>query len=497
VGTSGIVARRWEHPSERSFWQSLVEAEREACSRLAGEQVFRSGAVLCREGEASTHVIIVRSGWIKVAVHLDGREQIVTVRGTGDVVGERAALTRRSRSATVTALGDVAGLVVPAGEFRALLEEHPRILEVLERQDRERLVEDDEHLFRRDATAVEYRLAYLLRELAFRRGERTPAGTTTLTLPISRVEVAHWVDADAPEVDRALDGWRRSGVVRTARRSLTVVDAGRLEEPSRRRPETAPWSSLNCSIFFTDVVGFSAACRNEGDRQEVRDALYEILRQAFEESGVSWTECYHEDRGDGVLTVIPPTIPTRAVADPLLALLTAGLRRHNRRSSAAVRIQLRAALHVGPVYRDREGLNGDAIIHTARMLDAPLLREAMKTSDADLAFMSSDHVFQTVIRQGPGLVDPETFQRVDFRLKESQIAAWMHLSGTPVHKMPSAAETVPPAPDARPAAQATGVERGAMSAPAPPARQVTGFFFNDAVWVGGDLVHGDKIINSP
>ena len=463
-----------------------MDPEREELFRIAGEQVFPSGTVLCTEGEASTHVIVVRSGWVKVAVHVDGREQIVTVRGAGDVVGERAALTRRSRSATVTALGDVVGLVMPAGEFRDLLEEHPRIFEVLERQERERLTEDDEHLCRRDATAVEYRLAYLLRELAFRRGEQTLGGTVTLTLPISRLEMARWVDADAPEVDRAIDAWRRRGVIRTARRRLTVVDAGRLEEPSRRRPKTASWTSLNCSIFFTDVVGFSAACRNESDRQEVRDVLYEILRQAFEESGVSWSECYHEDRGDGVLTVIPPTVPTSAVADPLLALLTAGLRRHNRRSSAAVRIQLRAALHVGPVFRDREGLNGDALIHTARMLDAPVLREATKTSGADLAFISSDHVFQTVIRQGPGLVNPDTFQRVRFRLKESDITAWMHLSETPGRAMPSQ-------PEAERAAAGTE-EAGAGRTP--PAQHVSGFFFNDAVWVGGDLVHGDKIVDS-
>jgi CRP-like cAMP-binding protein len=466
--TTGMVTRRWEHPSERSFWMSLEPAEREAYAAVAEEQVFPSGTILCQEGTCSTHVLVITSGWATVAVH----GQIVTVRAPEDLIGERAALTRLSRSATVSALGDVTGLVMPAWQFHALTEENPRILVVLETQERERLAEDD-HQRRHAPATVEHRLAGLLYELAFRRGERTPNGPT-LSLPISRQEIARWVDAEADEVNRVLKAWRRRGMISMARQRLTVVDARRLGQLHQRRPEVAfSWSSLNCSIFFTDVAGFSAACRNESDRQVVRDALYEILRQSFEESGVPWTACYHEDRGDGVLVVVPPTVPTRAVTDPLLALLTAGLRRHNRRASAAVRIQLRAALHVGPVSRDKEGLNGDAIIHTARLLDAPPLRQALRAAEADLAFIASNHVFDTVIRHAPGLVDPDLFRSVRFRVKESEMAAWMYVSGS----------TIAPTSTAKPA--------GAREEIAAPS-SVT--HFHEAVRVDGDLIMGNKVI---
>jgi hypothetical protein len=292
-------------------------------------------------------------------------------------------------------------------------------------------------------------------------------------------------------VSRVLDNWRRRGVVPTPRRDLTITEVRPLDTLP---PDTLPldarqldtlhrpaWSSLNCSVLYTDVAGFSAPIRTEADRQVVRDRLYDLLRGAFEESGVSWAACYHEDRGDGALVIVPPDVPTRAVADPLLALLAAELRRHNRRAAAPVRIHLRAALHVGPVSRDAEGLNGDAIIHTARMLDAPPLREALRAADADLAFMASAHVYETALRSDAGLLDPATFTQVSFRVKESQITAWMHVAGSRTGSRldprtgTAVAEAAPPPGTYRPPSPVT--------------------HFHDQVSVDGDLVIGTKFVD--
>jgi hypothetical protein len=274
------------------------------------------------------------------------------------------------------------------------------------------------------------------------------------------------------EVSGVLDDRRHRGV--SSHSALTL--AGGRRPDARRHPQEAPaWSSLNCSVFYTDVAAFSAPCRTEADRQLIRDRLYAMLRAAFESSGVSWAACYREDRGDGVLVIVPPGVPTRVVADPLLAVLAAELRRHNRRATEAVRIALRAALHVGPVTRDAEGLNGDAIIHTARMLDAPPLREALRASGADLAFMASEHVFATVLSSDTGLLDPTTFTQVSFRVKESQITAWMHVAGH--HATIAAPQAALPPPSA--------------ATPLPITR------FDGQVHVDGDLVIGSKFVDRP
>ena len=87
----------------------------------------------------------------------------------------------------------------------------------------------------------------------------------------------------------------------------------------RAQDPAAQWQNdwaepLNCSIVFTDVAGFSDPVRTDGDRDVVRAAMYEILRSAFEASGVSWAACYREDRGDGAIIVVPPTISTQIIS---------------------------------------------------------------------------------------------------------------------------------------------------------------------------------------
>ena len=208
-------------------------------------------------------------------------------------------------------------------------------------------------------------------------------------------------------------------------------------DPASWLPEAAG-EELNCTVLMTDVAGFGDPRRNDGDREAVRRALYEIQRSALESSGVPWSDCYCEDRGDGTLIVVPPMISAMRMVDPLIPELASRLRQYNRRASDVVRIQLRAALHLGPVGKDRSGLTGRSIIVAARMLDAPALKERLAASQADLAFAASDYVYDHVIRHCTGRVDFTSFEHVESQFKESRISAWIHLS--PAFGEPRAAE---------------------------------------------------------
>ena len=149
----------------------------------------------------------------------------------------------------------------------------------------------------------------------------------------------------------------------------------------------------------------------------------------FDASEVPWSTCVHEDRGDGTLTVVPPEVPTISLVDPLIALLAAKLKRYNRRAGESVRIQLRVALNVGPVSPDPQGLHGLSLIHAARMLEARSLKDKLTATRADLGFVASAHVYDTVIRHATGLVEPDAYQKIRTRVKESTITGWMYLAG--------------------------------------------------------------------
>jgi CRP-like cAMP-binding protein/tetratricopeptide (TPR) repeat protein len=465
---------RWERPTARSFWNALADPEREALAAAGVEEFFRAGAVLCHAGEDTSQVTIIDSGWVKVSVtDANGGEKILAVRGQGDVVGERAALTTGVRSATVTALDEVSAMVVPAERFAEFLRGHPRAAEVLERQVTERREEDRARLFSAERAGAERRLAWLLLDLAQRRGGYQHTSAAKFTLPMSQQELADWAGTSADAVGRFLRSWRDRGIIARGERSrrLTVIDLDGLaalcdvappdtraaRPPNGSQPsaaEAARWQQdwrepLNCSIVFTDMAGFSDPVRNDGDRNVLRAAMYEILRSCFDAAGVPWAGCYREDRGDGAVIVVPPTISTQRLVDPFMAELGARLRQYNRRASEVVRIQLRVALHVGPVGRDSEGLTGHAVIAAARIVDAPAIKARLADEQADLIFAASDYVYDQVVRNCGGRVDPVAFEHVECQVKETRVSAWAHLAGR-VAPAPGLGVVPPPAPAAAP-----------------------------------------------
>jgi CRP-like cAMP-binding protein len=199
--------------------------------------------------------------------------------------------------------------------------------------------------------------------------------------------------------------------------------------PGLDSPESEPWQGQNCSIFLADIAAFGGHDRNDDDRQVVRDEMYVSLRDAFESSDVPWWACHREDRGDGALVVVPPSIPTKSLVDPLLIRLATALRRYNRQVTQATRMQLRVALNVGPVVSDPQGVSGEAIILAARLLEAPALKKALAKTAADLGVIVSPFIYDSVIKHSPGYVDPAQYHQLRFRVKESDVTAWMYLSG--------------------------------------------------------------------
>ncbi|MBX6769107.1 MAG: cyclic nucleotide-binding domain-containing protein, partial [Actinomadura rubrobrunea] len=387
------------HPdTDRGFWGALTRDERQAFAAYAEPVQLPVGHVLWREGDVADQVLVIQSGWVKISVRRGRYEHVIAVRGPGALIGERAAMQVRRRSATVVALATVHAMRLATTAFAAILAEHPRILRVVEAQMYDRLTEGGDS------------------SVCFHGFPRTAAAAS-----VPSPQDAH--DASETPTDSAA---ATAGFVRATRTSA-APDA--VTAPA---PVADIRAGQNCTILYTDIVRFSGAHRTDDDRLVVRRVMYDLLRGALEESGVPWEPCHHEDRGDGALVIVPAEIPTRCVVDPMLALLTARLHRHNRDADKGTRFQLRVALHVGPVVPDEQGVSGLAIIQTARLLDAPVLKDWMDRTQADVGVIASTYVYEFVIAHAPGLVNPASYQRVTCKVKDAELTGWMHLSSAPI-----------------------------------------------------------------
>jgi hypothetical protein len=178
-----------------------------------------------------------------------------------------------------------------------------------------------------------------------------------------------------------------------------------------------------CGLFAVDIVGFSGWRRDDDIQMYIHKSLYEMLQAAFDRSDVPWSGCAHEDRGDGALVVVPPTIPVAGlvtVPDRLRVLV----RRHNHVSCDAAHVQLRAAMHIGPIHHDGHGFVGHDVSLLFRLLDARRLRRMLSESGAEIAFIASGIMYEHVIRRRPSLIDLALFQRLPVRVKETRTRAW-------------------------------------------------------------------------
>jgi CRP-like cAMP-binding protein len=375
------------HNHADCFWDALDPIEREALRSVASWRTFAAGARLMEEGERADHVMVILGGRVKVCVDENGSERVLAVRGLGQLVGERGALKVSVRSATVIAQDMIWALVVQTKDFAAFVSAHPRVLDIVQNQLYQRRTEEP----------ARYRHATNGPD-GFRA---TPAEST----------------AAADQFD---DNYR----------------------PDHSRRHSQPLNGENCTVFLTDVVGFGARIRTDGDRLLIRDALFQMTQAAMQ--GVP--DAQSEDRGDGFLTVVPPNISTATVLDELLKALPAALERHNSAQRESARFKLRLAVNVGPVVSDIMGVSGEAIIVVARLVEAPSFKKAIAESPVSLGVIASPFVYEAVIRHSSNPSDLASYSRVPVEVKESDTTAWMRLLDPP---LPSCLVPHPAVPESR------------------------------------------------
>jgi CRP-like cAMP-binding protein len=101
----------------------LKEKDREEILRDARRRTFAPGEVVVREGDSSLNLFIVLSGHARLQ-HAEGA---MPDMGPGTFFGELGIIEQHPRTATVVAVDELTCLLLPAWEFRSLLDEHPEM----------------------------------------------------------------------------------------------------------------------------------------------------------------------------------------------------------------------------------------------------------------------------------------------------------------------------------------------------------------------------------
>ena len=96
----------------------------ERIAKVALPRHFDAGQVIYIEGEPAEKVYLLEQGWVKATrISRDGREQAMMFFSSGEIFGDIAIFAEKEYPGTVVAHEEVDLWVIPASEFRALVEQ--------------------------------------------------------------------------------------------------------------------------------------------------------------------------------------------------------------------------------------------------------------------------------------------------------------------------------------------------------------------------------------
>jgi class 3 adenylate cyclase len=182
--------------------------------------------------------------------------------------------------------------------------------------------------------------------------------------------------------------------------------------------------AVHRTIIVVDVEGFGDQSRTNVHQVTIRDGFYRIMREALACAGISWDDCDHEDRGDGVLILVPAEVPKSLLVESLPTAMVTGLRRHNGAHARPEQIRLRMSLHAGEVCYDEHGVTGASVNLACRLLEASPLKRALAEAPGVLAMIVSPWFFDEVARHTGTAGD---YQCVNVAVKGMTTTGWIYL----------------------------------------------------------------------
>jgi CRP/FNR family cyclic AMP-dependent transcriptional regulator len=208
------------------------EAVDPVASRLEIINIPR-GRVVFNEGEAGDSLYIVLSGKIKLGRRAaDGRQNLVSIMGPSDMLGELSLFDPGPRTATATAVTDSRLARLKKSSLRPWLSNRPEIAEQLLRVLARRLRRTNDALADLIFTDVPGRVAKNLLQMAGRFGTRD-GGVLRVTHDLTQEELAQLVGASRETVNKALADFASRAWLRLDGKSVIILDPERLARRAR------------------------------------------------------------------------------------------------------------------------------------------------------------------------------------------------------------------------------------------------------------------------
>lgn len=211
-----LRATRSHFPDPKSASERVLDKRIQA----AAPRVLQAREHVFFEGDPTDHVYQVEKGTVCLYMTLpDGRRQIIDFAHGGDLIGLGAAgeHTASAQAITLTKLR-----CLPAGALHEVARHDPQVSLQLYRALSDQLSAARDLLLTVGRRSATERLATLLLALS-RRNERMGADPTSISLPMSRADIADFLSLTIETVSRTFTKLRQSGTIDLMQSSLVLI----------------------------------------------------------------------------------------------------------------------------------------------------------------------------------------------------------------------------------------------------------------------------------
>jgi len=214
---------RWNFTTQ-SILNILSEAEYSDLLAHHSDHKYLKGDVIFREGSVPAGIFLIRSGKVKkYKVDNMAKEQIIYVANQGELIGYHAVLSEERYPDSAAAIEDSLISFIPKEDFIAVLHRSPTFMQ--------RLLKTLSHEFTVLANSISViahktaaeRLAIAL--IVFReKFKESGTGQTSITLNISRNDLANMAGIAPENVIRLLKEFKAEGILETEGRKILIKD---------------------------------------------------------------------------------------------------------------------------------------------------------------------------------------------------------------------------------------------------------------------------------
>ncbi|MFD7651290.1 hypothetical protein ACFV5M_27080, partial [Streptomyces albidoflavus] len=181
---------------------------------------------------------------------------------------------------------------------------------------------------------------------------------------------------------------------------------------------------VNRTMLLVDIEKFSD--RDDVEQAFLRRMLYDVVDRTMERAGIDETLRLRADQGDSVMEFIDPNVPVPQVLRSVISELPAQLKAVNRMASRGAQMRLRTVVASGFIALDERGIwVGGDLNHACRLLDADLLRAALRERPGDVALCVSQSVWTGIVRHHHLGIPAEEFHEVTLASKNGPLPAWL------------------------------------------------------------------------